>query len=135
MLDIDFVVAEMTASSGWARFSSAKDFVQAWRSFVRECRDGYSMSIYEYENDLSVRTEIQLLLDDERMRRTVAFREFNADIEEIDGEFSRLLQDGLEIGDSDAPWWKRGVLKEAGEELVGDFMNMFGVHIRTIEAS
>jgi hypothetical protein len=88
------------------------------------------MSIYEYENDLSIRSGIQLLLDDERVRKTIGFLDLSARVREIDTEFIGLLQDGVEIGNSSDPWWKRGVLKRAGSELANDFMEIFGVHVQ-----
>jgi hypothetical protein len=132
MSETDLVVAEVAAANGWSRFRTGDDFVRAWMSFVRQCGGGYDMSIYEYENDLSIRSGIQLLLDNDHVKKAGGFAELNARIREIDAEFRGLLQDGVEVGNPGDPWWERGVLKEAGGELSRDFMEMFGVYIRPV---
>jgi hypothetical protein len=132
MSDTDPVVAEVAAANGWCRFRTGDSFVQAWRSFIGVCARGYDMNIYEYENDLSIRSGIQLMLDDERVRNTIGFVDLSTRIAEIDAEFRELLQDGVEVGNSGDPWWKRGVLKEAGAELAADFMEMFGIYIQVV---
>jgi len=53
-------------------------------------------------------------------------------VTEIDTEFRALLQDGVEIHDSGAPWWERGVPRMAGAELVKDFSELFQVPVREV---
>ncbi|MBB4944791.1 hypothetical protein F4556_000326 [Kitasatospora gansuensis] len=133
MTEIDAMAAEIAKSAGWQRFQSCDDFVNAWISFVDQCASGYDMSIYEYENDLAVRTAIQILLVDGRMRRLEGFEEFELRVQRTDEYFKGLLQDGIETRDQKDFWWQRGVPKFAGAELADDFMNLFGVSVRAVD--
>lgn len=132
MREFDRLVREMTAGSGWRGLKSGREFVDAWRSFVGQCAAGYDMSIYEYENDLSIRTEIQRLLNDPQLRQVEGYDEFYALISSIDRDFKTLLQEGVEIGTAGGQWWIGGVLRHAKEELAEDFMDIHGVRVRVV---
>jgi len=128
----DVTVARIAEDNGWSRLRTAKDFVDAWSSFVAQCSRGYDMNIYEYENDLSVRGMIERLLSNEDLARFPEFANFSDRVAEIDAEFRALLQEGVEIRDSGTPWWERGVPRMAGAELAKDFSQMFGVAVREV---
>jgi hypothetical protein len=130
--NFDRLIEKRTADSGWSRLKGAGEFVDAWRSFVAQCSAGYDMSIYEYENDLALRAEIQVLLDDSELQRLEGYREFCDGISSVDRDFMALLQEGVEIGSTSDPWWTRGVLRQACAELARDFMNIHGVRIRVV---
>ncbi|MFK4641085.1 hypothetical protein [Paenarthrobacter histidinolovorans] len=53
---------DVTDPKGARRDSSPAAYIDAWRSFVLECKDGYQWSIYEYENELEVRDVIDQVL-------------------------------------------------------------------------
>ncbi|GAB1692717.1 hypothetical protein [Krasilnikovia sp. M28-CT-15] len=65
----DVTVARIAEDNGWSRLRRARDFVDAWPSYVDQCSRGYDMNIYEYENDLSVRGMIDQLLNNEDLAR------------------------------------------------------------------
>jgi hypothetical protein len=132
MQNFDRLVEERTAGSGWSRFKRGREFVDAWRSFVAQCSAGYDMSVYEYENDLTLRAEIQVLLDDPELQKLEGYGEFYDQISSVDRDFKALLQEGVEIGSASEPWWTRGVLRRAGAELAQDLMNIHGVGIRVV---
>lgn len=92
------------------------------------------MSLYEYENDLSVRRMIHRLLINGELARYAEFSDFERQIADIDNRFRALLQDEVTIGESDDPWWERGVPRIAGAELASDFEQTFGVWIPEIAA-
>ncbi|MEV4348790.1 hypothetical protein AB0J83_30400 [Actinoplanes sp. NPDC049596] len=126
----DAAVARRADDNGWSRLRTADVMVDAWSSFVAQCSQGYDMSIYEYENDLSVRSMIERLLTDEELAGFPEFAGFAARVAEIDARFRALLQEGVEIRDSAAAWWERGVPRMAGAELAEDFHVMFGVTVQ-----
>ena len=46
----------------WRTDLGPADAVEQWREFVDACTSGYASSIYEYENDRSIRDLIQYAL-------------------------------------------------------------------------
>ena len=128
----DVTVARIAEDNGWSRLRTAKDFADAWSSFVDQCSHGYDMNIYEYENDLSVRGLIDRLLNNEDLACFSEFANFGDRVAETDAEFRALLQEGVEIRDSGAPWWERGVPRIAGAELAEDLSQMFQVAVREV---
>lgn len=113
----------------WGRHFSPEELVAAWRSFVEQCERGYSMNIYEYENDLSCRAMIHETMEDPTLASSSDARAFKEEVAQVDDRFRRLLQPGVLIGDADSPWWKRGVPRSAGGELASDFRDIHGVDV------
>ena len=130
MAEIDQIISELARSNGWRGLQSRAQFEAAWESFVDQCFKGYEMSIYEFENDRSVRAMIQILLDQDSIQEAWGFEEFKNSISRIDSRFRGILQGGVQVNAPSAPWWERGVPEYAGSELSEDFMNIFGVQVR-----
>jgi hypothetical protein len=128
-LDFDALVASMGEALGWRRLRTAADYIHAWRSFVTECENGFSMSIYEFENDRSVRRAIEVLLNSEGAVGSIGFDSFRNDILIEDERYRALLQPDVHVLGADAPWWERGVPRYAGRELAADFADLHGVSV------
>lgn len=109
--------------------SRRESLVAAWRSFVEQCERGYSMNIYEYENDLSCRARIQETMEDPTLAASSDMKELVEEVAQVDDRFRRLLQTGVLIGDAGSPWWERGVPRLAGGELASDFRDIYGVDV------
>jgi hypothetical protein len=108
--------------------------VEEWAQVVRECEAGYGWNVYEYHNDLSVRDTIARRLADPATpvedRTELATR-----AAEVDARFQALLQPEVEVGPVDDPWWHRGVLRYAGEELAAELREWFGVKVEVRETA
>lgn len=106
--------------------------LEEWAQLVRECEAGYEWNLYEYHNDLAVRDALARILADpdraEEERAEVATR-----LLEIDARFQALLQEGVQVGPEEDPWWHRGVPRYAGCELAGEMREWFGVEVEARE--
>ena len=49
----------------------------------------------------------------------------------VDGRFRVLLRNDVNDKNGDAPWWRRGVLKYAGEDYAQDIRSLYGIEIET----
>lgn len=128
-------VNSMLAEKGWSiKIKLLWDLTDRWGSVVDECRQGYFMGIEEYDNDISIRDAIELVILEESIHRYSEYPFFKQKVEEIDQKFRLLLQDNLKRPDKNT-WWRQGVLKIAGKQLTDDFLIHYGLHIANIEYS
>jgi hypothetical protein len=84
--------------------------VQRWRTFVEEVEKGYPLGLYDYRNDLDLRSVLsEVGLDN--------------DVKDLDERFEKLLKDRKkrvwESAKSDA-FWIFGYPKNASGELLED---------------
>jgi hypothetical protein len=115
-------------------FTSAYSLIQmeeAWVALVDECEEGYNWCISEFNNDISVRDRIELVLSREDLLRIPAVEHLRAVVGSVDGRFRALLRNDVNNKNGDAPWWRRGVLKYAGEEYAQDVRSLYGIEIET----
>ncbi|MEV5826808.1 hypothetical protein AB0L25_14625 [Spirillospora sp. NPDC052242] len=114
------------------RYRSPATLLDAWSQFVELCVSGYPYGFDEFINDLAVRDFIESISADARVLENSARAEFYATVQKVDETFRSLLQQGVDIGSADRPWWRRGVLKRAGDEYVQDMEDQFGVQVESI---
>lgn len=105
------------------------ELLEEWRAFVDACVDGYEYNVMQYHTDLAVRDRIEACL--RAHGRTDA--EFGAHVADADARFRALLQPGVEVGPDGDPWWHRGVPRHAGDALVDDMQEWFGVEVERRE--
>jgi hypothetical protein len=129
---LDAVAARVASDKGWRKTFTSNELIESWKKFVSQCSNGYPMSIYEYENDRSVRTMIQEVLKVPDLEYGPSVEEFKMLVAQSDLSFRELLQPGVTVGNTNAYWWERGVPKYAGAELASDFQEIFGLHVEVI---
>ena len=95
---------EAVGETGVRRSWSPAGYIEAWRSFVTECEEGYQWNIYEYENELSVRDAIEKVLSDANLAGTPEIRVFADAIDELDSRFESVVAAGPQIEEPPAPW-------------------------------
>src|SRR5262249_9573087 len=101
---------------------------EVWLGFVEECEEGYSCNMYEFDNDISVRDRIDLVLSHEDLLGIAAVEHLRAVVVDIDERFRVLLRSDMNISNY-AHWWRRGVLKYAGKEYAEDIRRSYGTEI------
>lgn len=106
-------------------------FVEAWSSFVDQVVAGYSGDLYEYENEVSVRDDLDRALTASTLRQFDNWR----DLAEIVIRHDRQLQAVLDRGPvvkSEGPWWRKRLPPYAGEDLASDSLRVFGVILEAV---
>jgi len=122
-------IRTLLSESGRPRPLSASDLLECWGAFVEQCEAGYGDVIEEYDNDLSIRDAIAVVVEDPALQRAAGFRWFFDGVTAIDRDFKALLQDGVAIKGEDRPWWQRGVLRHAGRAYVEDIKSLYGIDV------
>lgn len=124
---------DVTDPKGARRDWSPAAYIDAWRSFVLDCEDGYQWSIYEYENELGVRDVIDQVLSAPELTRYPELPIFAETVAEIDGRFASLLRTGPSLPHQSAVCWRAGLPGYAGPDLVADSKAKYGVQLRLVE--
>ncbi len=122
-------VESVMNNSSAATVRSPAAHLGQWDLVIRECEDGYSSSIYEYDNDIGVRDQIQRLLDAPEFQQYAELGEFRREVDNIDARFRAILRPVVEVKADSPYWWRRGVLASAGREYADDVEALYGVHI------
>lgn len=104
--------------------------IETWRSFVEQCRNGYHMCIYEYDNDISIREAIQLVIDNDNLKKYREYGIFCETIFAIDQKFRELLL--AQTRDDRTTWWEKGILKTGQDEYATDIKEIFGIEIPSL---
>jgi len=124
---------DVTDPKGARRDWSPAAYIDAWRSFVLDCEDGYQWSIYEYENELGVRDVIDQVLSASELTEYPELPIFAGTVAEIDERFASLLRTGPTLPRESAVWWHAGLPGHAGPDLVADAKAQYGVQLRLVE--
>lgn len=111
---------EFIGASGWRTVVSPAQLLERWRGFVEACEEGYSSTIYEYENERAVRDLLEKALNDPILRKFPEIEGLRSSIEVTDERFRRACRDEVTVGDPNWPWWKRCVPRRAEGEFAAD---------------
>jgi hypothetical protein len=104
---------------------SLPDLIQNWSQFVATVRQGYSFSLYDYENDLEIRNRIQTILGS----GVEITSEMETKLSAIDQELKRLLiplRKPLLNGAPPEAFWYFGLPSNADTDLLenAQFLNL-----------
>jgi hypothetical protein len=110
---------------------SLGNLISRWRLFVEQCEEGYDWTIYEFDEEISVRDEIESA--DKTCLNTKEELEFKSNLFEIDTRFKSLLNEDAERPDRPKTWWSRGILKKAGVDYKQDIQEFYKVFVDDIE--
>lgn len=108
------------------------DLVRIWEGFVEECEKGYQWDVSEYNNEIRVRDDLDLLLRAPSLQKCSELAELRSVVDPIDGRFRALLQDGVRPYD-DETWYRAGVLRYAGQAYAEYFRSVHGIDVEVVE--
>ena len=114
------------------RPESAEEMLECWAAFVELCKGGYGAygDVMEaYDNDISIRDAIEVMVEDAALQRMAGFRWFFERVAATDARFKALLQNDVAIKGDDAPWWRRGVLIYAATDYVAEIKRLYGIEV------
>ncbi len=116
----------------WPRPESAEEMLECWAAFAQLCKGGYGAygDVMEaYDNDLSIRDAIAVVVEDATLQQMAGFRWFFERAAATDERFKALLQIDVAIKGDDAPWWRRGVLIYAAKDYVAAIKSLYGIEV------
>jgi hypothetical protein len=110
---------------------TGNELVEWWKNFVEQCEDGYGWTIYEYDDEISVRDSLDAVLNDRSVMELPNADELLKQVERIDERFKALLQIGVSRPMTSSKWWRTGVLKFAGEEYRSDMESRYSIRVNS----
>lgn len=113
--------------SGWP-----STLVYQWQHFIEGCEDGYQWDVSEYDNDLSVRRYLELLLSNSSLQGFEELEALAGVVAKLDQRFRALLKENVERPGK-VYWFEKGILKRAGSEYADFFNSAYGVDVETTE--
>ncbi|XZF13794.1 hypothetical protein ACTHGU_18590 [Chitinophagaceae bacterium MMS25-I14] len=108
---------------------SLSTLLSTWEGLMKECIDGYSFSLYEFDDEIGVRSNIELLMKSEILKPFSDFSFFLNEISRIDSELRKhLVLDVLKIN-SGSSWWKNCLPAAATHEFIDTVKTLYGADI------
>jgi hypothetical protein len=115
------------------RVKAPWELLFGWNYFVTECERGYQWTIYEYNNEISVRESMEHILDALRSQSFAEIAEFREAVATIDERFKSLALPDYETCHQEY-WWERIILKHAGTDYAEAIFADYGVQIEVVPA-
>jgi hypothetical protein len=128
-MDLSQAFRESVASEGRRSTWGPTQYVEAWQSLVEETVDGYAGDLYEYENDLAVRDDLERAIGDQNLQGFEEWPRLVNLVRTADDTFQALIADGPSVR-SDGPWWRRRLPPRTGVEMAQDAARLFGVVVQ-----
>jgi hypothetical protein len=107
------------------------DLVTQWQEFVNWCAEGYQWDISEYNNEISVRNELEKMLSASKLQSYNELQQLKFVVSEIDNRFKDLLKEDISLKNK-TNWWEQGILKKAGEPYATYFHQAYGISIEIV---
>ncbi|MFI8104004.1 hypothetical protein [Streptomyces sp. NPDC086023] len=105
--------------------------VEEWSDFVDDCAEGYEGTLFEYWDDLTIRSFLQRVIDDPAIKETPELAWFKSEIHRADEIFARLLAQGFEVTGGRG-WWERKLPRIAGHEMAANIKEQYGHEVEVI---
>jgi len=128
MSDFERKVSEILGEHGY-KARSTEELLEWWRNFVSQCVDGYDWTIYEYDDEVGVRDYLECLLQSAELNSFHEFLSLREAVEKTDQEFRNVLQERIERPTDSKFWWRKGVLKYAGDEYRQDMESRYSIAV------
>ncbi len=127
-MTLDEAVQSVLDRHGYKRRPLSK-LVAMWKSLVDQCLEGYRWTIYEFDDEMSVREYIDSILDDPVVASFPEFEGFAQQIQVVDEIYRSVLQPGVRRPSPEDTWWSTGVLKYAGDEYRSDMLSSYSIAV------
>lgn len=105
--------------------------VERWHEFVDDCVEGYGGTLFEYRDEISIRSFLQRVIDDPVVKESPELHWFRSQVRQADDKFAELLKDGLEVPGGRG-WWERKIPPVAGEEMAENVKEIYGYEVEVI---
>lgn len=133
MIESSFEAAfkKVVSLSGRRAYWRSWEFVDIWEEMVDEIINGYEWSLYEYEDEISVRDDLEKALESSSLNQ---FHDWSGLVRRTlaaDNKLEDLLGRGAEIRDSEF-WWHRRIPPHGGPDFVEDVKRIYGICLDTI---
>lgn len=110
------------------------DVIRQWAALVEVIEAGYDDVEPELDNDLSLRAQLEYLLNDTDLRQWPADHErFSGEIAALDARLQALLlENPFYRHHSGKMWWQLILLKKGGVKYCADIYKLYGIRIKQV---
>lgn len=115
-------------AEGWNNVVSPYGLLDRWAAVISDMETGYGFNIYEYDNDVSIRGAIELVLESANLKRYPEYEEFRQRVVSLDENLKNLFSNEFSRDDRSV-WWEAGILTRAGTEYKKDIQDLYGFKI------
>ncbi|MFI0896957.1 hypothetical protein [Streptomyces sp. NPDC020983] len=105
--------------------------LEMWSDFVEDCEEGYSATLFEYWDDLSVRRFLQAVVASPGIGDMPDAAWFLDEVAGLDLRLKSVLEGGFEMHGGWG-WWERRIPRFAGEEMARDVREQFGFEMEVV---
>lgn len=117
------------SSKKWEISYTAKEALDLWDTFISDCENGYGWTVFEYRNELSIRTIIEEALQNDDIQQFQDYEEYKMSILELDKRFKEIvLNKDFFIG---TYWWEKKLPKIGYGDFIktlNEAYNIYDVH-------
>ncbi len=93
-----------------------EELLVKWDNFVNDLKEGYDMSVYEFDNDMdSHRGPIEYLISSRDLENFKEHKGLKLIVDKIDEKFKELTIEVNDLSNRDR-WWSRRILLKADDE-------------------
>lgn len=109
-------------------YKSPNSIIEDWKETVDSGKD-YHFTIFEWDNEISVRGLIEKIINNEELKRLEFFyQKFKARVEEIDEELKRISLDDFERPHWEN-WWEKKVLKGGEDQYKENIKDFYSIDL------
>jgi hypothetical protein len=119
---------EFLGKNGWQVTDTPWDVIERWEQFVDACSSCYQWGIYEFDDEVRVRTLLDRAFSDPQLIGYPQITEMRERVTQADARFRNLLSDQT-IRDERKSWWLRAVLARAGDEYRDDAKRVYSIDV------
>lgn len=120
--------AEIALGRNFTHGTYPAQLLGKWDYFVSKCLEGYQWDISEYDNELSVRKDIEEIITAKRLEHFPEIQDLKRRFFEIDKRLKKLFKADFELPNRDH-WWEKGVLIKAGKPYATYIKKVYGIQI------
>ncbi|WMJ72551.1 hypothetical protein RCC89_05160 [Cytophagaceae bacterium ABcell3] len=116
----------ISSAAGYSGSCNAEVALSLWKDFVEECKEGYSWTVWEYMNEVDIRTIIQKVLDHPDIKNFPDYQEYKQEVLKYDEEFRGIILT-KDYFDNDY-WWERKLPKCGYGDFIDTLRNAYGIY-------
>lgn len=131
MTKLSEFVNEILMANGWNTVSNPSALTESWEAFIKECEEGYSWTIYEYDNEIRVREKMELILASPEIQTYEEIQNALTKVNSLDARMRSLFIPNISRKNKNH-WWDKGVLKYAGEEYAKDIKHELNIEVNVV---
>ncbi len=111
---------------------STDELIEDWQHCIESCETGYQDVYDEYIFDVSVRRDIDAVLQDKQISALPEMDKFRNKVYSLDERMKSLMRSDPIQSPEKFPWWEAYPLRYGGKEISEDYKRIFGIDIEVI---